>query len=288
MSRFSRLISGTMTWGDWGKKLRVSEQTSLFENLFELGITTFDHADIYGHYTSEALFGKAFEASQIERDQIQLISKCGIQLPCDRRPLKVQHYDYSLSHIEKSVSTSLHLLKTDYLDLLLLHRPSPLMVGEEIAEAIHPLLKDGKILAFGVSNFTPSQMSLMQQEFPLSWNQIECSVTHNTPLFDGTLDFMQTHQIGIMAWGALGSYFKEKSPSQKRVTTCLAPMIEKYEGSEAALLLAWLLKHPAKIYPVLGSTEPQRWKAMLKALQIELDLQDWFLILEAATGKPIP
>ena len=288
MSRFSRLISGAMTWGDWGKKLRVSEQTSLFENLFELGITTFDHADIYGHYTSEALFGKAFEASQIERDQIQLISKCGIQLPCDSRPLKVQHYDYSLSHIERSVSTSLRLLKTDYLDLLLLHRPSPLIVGEEIAEAIHPLLKDGKILAFGVSNFTPSQMSLMQQEFPLSWNQIECSVTHNTPLFDGTLDFMQTHQIGIMAWGALGSYFKEKSPSQKRVTTCLAPMIEKYEGSEAALLLAWLLKHPAKIYPVLGSTEPQRWKAMLRALQIELDLQDWFLILEAATGKPIP
>lgn len=288
MSRFSRLISGAMTWGDWGKKLRVSEQTSLFENLFEQGITTFDHADIYGHYTSEALFGKAFEASQIERDQIQLISKCGIQLPCDRRPLKVQHYDYSLSHIERSVSTSLRLLKTDYLDLLLLHRPSPLMVGEEIAEAIHPLLKDGKILAFGVSNFTPSQMSLMQQEFPLSWNQIECSVTHNIPLFDGTLDFMQTHQIGTMAWGALGSYFKEKSPSQKRVATCLAPMIEKYEGSEAALLLAWLLKHPAKIYPVLGSTEPQRWKAMLKALQIELDLQDWFLILEAATGKPIP
>ena len=119
MSRFSRLISGAMTWGDWGKKLRVSEQTSLFENLFEQGITTFDHADIYGHFTSEALFGKAFEASQIERDQIQLISKCGIQLPCDSRPLKVQHYDYSLSHIERSVSTSLRLLKTDYLDLLL-------------------------------------------------------------------------------------------------------------------------------------------------------------------------
>ena len=137
MTRFSRLISGVMTWGDWGKNLRVPEQTSLLENLFEQGITTFDHADIYGHYTSEALFGKAFEASQIERDQIQLISKCGIQLPCDRRPLKVQHYDYSPSHIEKSVTTSLRLLKTSYLDLLLLHRPSPLMVVEEIAEAIH-------------------------------------------------------------------------------------------------------------------------------------------------------
>lgn len=288
MATLSRLISGTMTWGEWGKNFSVSEQTALIESIFEQGITTFDHADIYGHYTSEALFGKAFKASQIKRDQVQWISKCGIQLPCEKRPLKVQHYNFSKAHIEESVHQSLRYLQTDYLDVLLLHRPSPLMEADEIAEAVKPLLQAGKILSFGVSNFTPLQMQLLQGEFTLAWNQIECSLSHQDPLFDGTLDFMQVNKIGAMAWGSLGSYLKTKNPWQKRVAQCLASMIEKYEVSEATLLLAWLLKHPANIYPVLGSTSPSRWEAMRKAIQIDLDLQDWFLMLEASTGEPVP
>lgn len=288
MATLSRLISGTMTWGEWGKKLSDSEQTALIESIFEQGITTFDHADIYGHYTSEALFGKAFKDSQIKRDQVQWISKCGIQLPCKKRPLKVQHYNFSKAHIEESVHQSLQYLQTDYLDVLLLHRPSPLIKANEIAEAVKPLLEAGKILSFGVSNFTPSQMRLLQEEFRLAWNQIECSLSHPDPLFDGTLDFMQVNKIGAMAWGSLGAYFKTKNQWQKRVAQCLAPMIDKYEVSETALLLAWLLKHPANIYPVLGSTSPSRWEAMVKATQIELDLQDWFLLLEAAKGEPVP
>jgi len=288
MATLSRLISGTMTWGEWGKKLSVSEQTALIESIFEQGITTFDHADIYGHYTSEALFGKAFKDSQIKRDQVQWISKCGIQLPCKKRPLKVQHYNFSKAHIEESVHQSLQYLQTDYLDVLLLHRPSPLIKANEIAEAVKPLVEAGKILSFGVSNFNPSQMRLLQEEFTLAWNQIECSLSHPDPLFDGTLDFMQVNKIGAMAWGSLGAYFKTKNPWQKRVAQCLAPMIDKYEVSEAALLLAWLLKHPVNIYPVLGSTSPSRWEAMVKATQIELDLQDWFLLLEAAKGEPVP
>ncbi|MGB1020634.1 MAG: aldo/keto reductase [Flavobacteriaceae bacterium] len=288
MATLSRLISGTMTWGEWGKKFSISEQTALIESIFEQGITTFDHADIYGHYTSEALFGEAFKASQIKRNKVQWISKCGIQLPCEKRPLKVQHYNFSKAHIEESVHQSLRHLQTDYLDVLLLHRPSPLMKADEIAAAVKPLLQAGKILSFGVSNFNVSQMHLLQQEIPLAWNQIECSLSHPDPMFNGLLDHMQVGSVGAMAWGALGAYFKKPSPWQARVAKCLAMMTKKYQATEAQLLLAWLLKHPAKLYPVLGSTQAKRWKTLSQATQIELDLQDWFLLLEASMGKPVP
>jgi predicted oxidoreductase len=184
---FSKIIAGTMTWGTWGKNLNNCQMIELMNSCLETGITTFDHADIYGSYTTEASFGNAFRESQIDREKIQLISKCGIQFPSEKRGTKVHHYDYSKSHIIESAEQSLTNLKTDYLDLLLIHRPSPLMQVDEIAEAIEKLKTEGKILDVGVSNFTPSQTDLIQTKMKVNYNQIEFSVTHFEPMLDGSL-----------------------------------------------------------------------------------------------------
>jgi len=161
MPTYSRIIAGAMNWGVWDKNLNTNQQASLINHCLSIGITTFDHADIYGGYTTEEGFGKAFAQSEIGRDTVQFISKCGIQYPVDTRENRVKHYQYDKDYIIWSVENSLKNLKTDYLDLLLLHRPSPLMHPDEIAEAIDELQAGGKIVDFGVSNFTPSQTDLI-------------------------------------------------------------------------------------------------------------------------------
>ena len=277
-----------MTWGAWGKQFSTAQMQALFEEALDIGITTFDHADIYGGYTTEVEFGKAFHASSIEREKVQFISKCGIQFPSELRPLPVKHYDYSPKHIQMSVENSLKNLHTDYLDLLLLHRPSPLMDARSISDVIQKLLQQGKIKHFGVSNFTPYQMQLLQKEIPLKWNQLECSLTHESPMLDGTLDYMKVAEIGAMAWSPLGSYFKEKTLKNNRLDMLLATLCEKYDCFEDQLLLAWLMHHPSKIYPVVGTTSGARLKKAMEAQKIELQITDWFLLLEASMGKPLP
>ena len=288
MNPFSRIISGTMTWGAWGAQMSPLEMQQQIERYYALGITTFDHADIYGGYTTEAEFGAAFRKTKIVRDQVQFITKCGIQMPCEARPLPIKHYDYSAKHIQRSVENSLKLLQTDYLDLLLLHRPSPMLEIEAVAQTITKLKKEGKVKTFGVSNFTPTQIQLLQKEIPPMWNQIECSLTHEIPLFDGTLDFLNAQNIGTMAWSPLGSYFKKDSKKKSRIKECLDSLCQKYNCSEDQLLLAWLLSHPSKIYPVVGTTSTERMEKALQASTVNLELTDWFLLLEASQGKVVP
>jgi len=288
MNPFSRIISGTMTWGAWGAQMSTSQMQAQIEKYFALGITTFDHADIYGGYTTEAEFGAGFSQSNVAREEVQFITKCGIQMPCQARPLTVKHYDYSAQHIQKSVENSLSALNTDYIDLLLLHRPSPLLDVEIVTETIQKLQRQGKIKAFGVSNFTPSQIALLEKEIKVSWNQIECSLTHEIPMFDGTLDFMATQSIGAMSWSPLGSYFKENNSQTARIKKCMNSLCEKYNCSEEQLLLSWLVSHPSKIYPVVGTTSIQRIENAIGALRIEIELTDWFLLLEASQGNEVP
>ena len=288
MKPFSRIISGTMTWGDWGKKLSLSEMQVLIEKSFNYGVSTFDHADIYGGYTTEADFGNAFKACSVDRENVQFITKCGIQMPCEARPLNVKYYDYSSSHIRLSVENSLRNLKTEYIDLLLLHRPSPLMEASEICDVFYKLREEGKVNQLGVSNFTTSQIKLLQKEISLNWNQIECSLSHETPLFNGVLDYLKTQNIGVMSWSPLGIYFKSDLPKKRRIKKVIISLCEKYDCSEAQILLAWLLKHPSKIYPVIGTTSSDRIKKAIEATKINLDLTDWFLLLEASMGKPLP
>ena len=184
---YSRLIAGTMTWGIWGKGFQKTQMIDLLHHCLDNNITTFDHADIYGGYTTEGDFGNAFAESGIARDHIQLISKCGIQYVNDNRNNTVKHYNYNKDYIIWSVENSLKLLKTDYLDLLLLHRPSPLMKPEIISEAVDNLKQRGLIKSFGVSNFTTSQMELISTATPISVNQIEFSLTQHSAMHDGTL-----------------------------------------------------------------------------------------------------
>jgi len=285
---YSRIIAGTMTWGSWGKKLSKIEMIDLIHYCLEQGITSFDHADIYGGYTTEADFGEALSETNIPRENIQLITKCGIQYICENRNNRIKHYNYGKDYIIWSAETSLKKLKTDYLDLFLLHRPSPLMHPDEVSEAIAQLKQQGKIKNFGVSNFTPSQVELISKTSDVSVNQIEFSLTQHQAMYDGTLDQMIAKNITPMAWSPLGSIYKDDNEQTKRIKKQLNELTEFYGATEDQLLLAWTLRHPATILPVIGTTTKERIKDAAKASQINLDLEDWFLILAASQGHKVP
>ena len=276
-----------MTWGKWGKQHSAAEMIALMNHCVENNITTFDHADIYGDYTNEEDFGKAFNKSGIKRENIQLISKCGIQFDVKERSSRVKHYDYDKDYIISSVERSLKMLQTDYLDLLLLHRPSPLMNPSEIAEAVDKLSDDGKIRQFGVSNFTPSQIQLIEKEVQVEANQVEFSLSSNAVMNDGTLDDCITYDRLAMSWSPLGSYYREESKANDRIKKVLVELTKKYDATEDQLLLAWVLKHPSSVHPVVGTATPKRLNMAMEAVAINLELQDWFLMLEANEGHEV-
>lgn len=287
-TKYSRIIAGAMTWGQWGKQLSKKEMADLIIHCLEVGLTTFDHADIYGGYTNETDFGQGLAQSGIAREEIQLITKCGIQYVCEARTNRIKHYDYSSEYIIWSAEQSLRKLQTDYVDLFLLHRPSPLMRPDEIAEAIGKLKKQGKIKEFGVSNFTPMQIALLETRIPVSANQIEFSLTAEGVMYDGTLDDCLIHARTAMSWSPLGNYFKEANEQTERIKKALSPMQRKYEATPDQLLLAWIMAHPVTIHPVIGTTTKHRLEAALKATEIQLDLEDWFILLEASQGHKVP
>ena len=276
-----------MNWGIWDKKLNTAQMEHLMHICIENKITTFDHADIYGDYTTESDFGKALKNSQIDRKAIQLISKCGIQHTRGRNNA-IKHYDYSKDYIIWSVENSLKNLQTDYLDVLLLHRPSPLMVADEIAEAVDQLKREGKILDFGLSNFTPSQTELIQQKTAVHYNQIQFSATHYEAMLDGSLDYMQLHQIRPMSWNPLGTVFREDIEQTRRLKKLLAQLVEKYGLGSDTILLAWILKHPAKVIPVAGTVNIARIQALMKAVELNLEQEDWFAIWTESMGNKVP
>lgn len=276
-----------MSWGKWGKQFSTKEATEMIQFCVANGNTTFDHADLYGDYTTEAEFGAAFKTSKIDREQIELITKCGIQNPGETRDNKVKHYNYSKEYIIWSAEQSLKKLKTDYLDTFLLHRPSPLMQPEEIAAAVSTLKNDGKIINFGVSNFTPSQVNLIADHVSVDVNQIEFSLTQNSAMTNGTLDQMLQKKMQPMSWSPLGSVFREETHQTKSIKEVLNRLSTKYNCTEDALLLAWLCKHPAKVAPVIGTTNKDRILNANKALEINLELEDWFIMLETSNGQEV-
>ena len=285
---FSKIIAGTMTWGVWGKNCSTEQMIELMNICLENGISTFDHADIYGGYTTEEAFGKAFNESKINRKDIQLISKCGIQMVSESRKNTIKHYQYSKAYIIASAELSLKNLQTDYLDLLLLHRPSPLIQADEIAEAVEKLKIEGKILDFGVSNFTPSQSNLIETKTKINYNQIEFSITHLEPMLDGSLDHMQTNRITPMCWSPLGNVFRNENEQSQRIKKVTHELAAKYNVSEDIILLAWIIKHPAGILPVCGTSDKKRLSLLMKATTVEMDLQDWFALWTASTGNDVP
>jgi len=277
---FSRIIAGAWRWHT------VSQDTvgKLIQTSLNEGITTFDHADIYGDHGNEEIFGNILRKDSSLRNKMELVSKCGIKFNSTKRPkTRVKHYDTSKEHIKWSVENSLKMLATDHLDLLLIHRPDPLLDPMEVAEVFSELKQEGKVLHFGVSNFTPSQFMMLQKflPFPLVTNQIEISLTCVDPLFNGDLDLLMERTTSAMAWSPLagGKLIGGERQMFSKAT--------KYDASYSQLSLAWLLRHPSIIFPVVGTTKPERIIESAKALDIKIDRQDWFEMLQWATGKEV-
>ena len=284
---FSELIAGTMRWGIWGADHSERKVQELIEVCLEENITTFDHADIYGNHTTEELFGNAWKEMKIDREKIQLISKCGIVMNSEKKPSSLKYYNYDSDYILNCVDESLSNLKTDYLDLLLLHRPSPLMIPEEIAKIFDTLKSEGKVKEFGVSNFSVSQFELLNQYFPLITNQIEVSVNHLDSFYDGTMNQMMMKNLRPMAWSVLGNYFSENSEQNIRLKVIIKNLCEKYNAEENQILLAFILKHPSKIIPVIGTSKVETIRKLKQSLLLDLETIDWFKILEASAGKEV-
>jgi len=282
------LVVGTMTWGCWGSALNPTEMANRIEGALELGLNRFDHADIYGDYTTEAEFGAALKQANVVREDIELITKCGIQMTRGRAN-KVKHYQYDTAYIIESAEQSLRNLRTDYLDLFLLHRPSPLLDTEEVGLAVAALLDKGKIKSFGLSNFLPHQVESVMRFAPVEANQIQCSITHTDSMYDGTLDQAKHLNIEPMAWSPLGVLFKNPDDEAVvRIRAVVDDLMKKYDTDLAGLALAFLAKHPSKISPVVGTTQINRLAEAKKGFEIELDLEDWFVLLEAAMGTRVP
>lgn len=277
-----------MNWGIWDKNLTKTEMENMIHLCVENKISTFDHADIYGNYTTEAEFGKALVSSKIDRTSIQLISKCGIQMVTKNRNNSIKHYEYSKDYIIWSVENSLKNLSTDFIDVFLLHRPSPLMQADEVAEAVEKLKADGKIVDFGLSNFTASQTELIRQKTEVSFNQIQFSASHYEAMLDGSLDYMQIHSIRPMSWNPLGNVFKTDNEQTRRMKILLAKLVAKYGVGSDTILLSWILQHPSRIIPIAGTVNVARIQALMKAVDLALEKEDWFAIWTESMGKNVP
>lgn len=288
----SRIVHGQMRMGDW--KMSGQELSVLMEELVELGVTSFDHADIYGNYSCEAMLGEVLNLNKGLRNKIEIITKCGIMLVSDKFPeRKIKHYDYGYEHIVTSVNKSLKNLRTDHIDLLLLHRPAPFFDPEAAAEAFSVLKREGKVLHFGVSNFTPGQYEMLNKftEEKLITNQVEISPYCLEHFENGNIDFFLKENIKPMAWsplagGKLLNPYDEKGP---RVLRALIQVSEELNITPVdKVIFAWLLKHPVTMMPVVGSGRIERIKYAVDALKIDMTLEQWYKIYIAALGKELP
>lgn len=288
---FSTFVHGYWRLTDWN--LSTQQIDTLINQGLDLGITTIDHADIYGDYECEAIFGKALAANPALRHKIELVSKCGIMLLSDKFPdRKIKYYDYSYEHIVKSAENSLSNLSTDYLDVLLLHRPSPLFDPAEVSRAFEDLQASGKVRYFGVSNFTPQQTSTLQMycSAPLVTNQVEISVNCLEHFENENIDYMLQHKIKPMAWSPLagGKLFSTANKDRIPVLEVVHDIAQQLNTDIATVMYAWLLKHPADIMPIIGSGKIERIKEAVAAETVELSDQDWFAIYTATLGNEVP
>ncbi|MFN4008069.1 MAG: aldo/keto reductase family oxidoreductase [Chitinophagaceae bacterium] len=282
----SKLIIGCMRWGIWGAKFNIHQYQKTIEWCINKGLTSFDHADIYGDYTTEVEFGNALRQMKIQRESIQLITKCGINMPCNSRPeYQVKAYDTSTAYIIESVERSLRNLQTEYIDILLIHRPSPLMHPDEIAKAVENLTTSCKIKAFGVSNFKPSQVAMLATSIMPTYNQIEASLLQLSSFTDGTLDQCIEKKIKPMAWSPLAGGNISAHQKLQAITQKIAA---QYAATEEAIMLSFLAKHPSKIISVIGTSNTERMEKCLAFQDITLSNQDFFELYSTALGRDIP
>ena len=285
---FSQLVYGMWRLAD-DSDTSVRHVDAKIRAALDQGITTFDQADIYGGYTAEDVMGAALKASPPLRQQMEIVTKCDIVIDAGRHTgARVKHYDTTRTHINESVNQSLIAMGTDVIDVLLIHRPDPLMDHFETGEALDALVDSGKVRAVGVSNFRPWDWNLLQSAMrhPLVINQIELSLKEISPFTNGDLAFHQQHGHVVMAWSPLGG--GDLMTGAGELATRLDVIAKRYEVDRAAAATAFLLAHPAKISPVMGTNNLERISALADACKVSLDRQDWFFLYEAALGGEVP
>ncbi|MBL0149089.1 MAG: aldo/keto reductase [Ideonella sp.] len=288
-AELSPIVAGAWRMAEWG--WTPTERLRWIEQNIELGITSFDHADIYGGYSVEGLFGEALALAPKLRHKIQLVSKCGIRLVSPARLGNlVKHYDTSAAHVRASVEHSLRALRTDHLDVLLIHRPDALMDVDALSTTFDLLRAEGKVLHFGVSNFTPAQLAPLHRRCPLVTNQIELSPLHRQPLHDGTLDQCQDLGLRPMIWSPLagGRIFGDDAADAQRVRQVLTELQRETGAGWVTLLIAWLLRHPSRPLPVIGTRRIEMAREAMAALQLNLDAQQWYRLWQAGAGHEVP
>ncbi len=288
----SRIVHGHWRLVSW--KMSNQELLKLTQQAIELGVTSFDHADIYGDYTCEQLFGDALNVKTNLRKDIQIITKCGINLISNKFPeRKIKHYDYSFNHIITSAEKSLSNFRTDYIDLLLLHRPAPFFNPEEVAKAFSTLKKSGKVLHFGVSNFTPIQFEMLNSytDEKLLTNQVEISPYCLEHFQNGNIDFFLKERIKPMAWSPLatGNLINPQNEKGKRLFKVLTEIAEELNVDKVdKVIYSWLLNHPVSIIPIAGTSKIERIKLAIEALDIKMSTEQWYKIYNASTGVEVP
>jgi predicted oxidoreductase len=284
----SRIVAGMWRMAEWN--MTVEQRIALIEGCIAMGVTSFDHADIYGNYGVEGLFGEALRAQPSLRGRIQLVSKCGIKLLSPKRPEHtIQHYDTSAAHIVASAEESLRQLHTDRLDLLLIHRPDPLMDFDEIAEGFTRLKQSGKVLHVGVSNFSRHQFEALNRRIELATNQVEFSPLHVAPMFDETFDGLQDLNVAPMIWSPLagGRLFTSNDANAENLRLVVKQIADRLHQPFASVIFAWIMQLPSRPIPLTGSGRLEAIAVAVAGSSFTLSRNDWFAILRAARGTEV-
>jgi predicted oxidoreductase len=287
--RWSGVIAGMWRMAEWG--MDTHQRLRFIQECVDLGVTTFDHADIYGGGAVETLFGEALVSSPALKQKIQIISKCGIQLPITAHgAVRLKHYNHTPQHITESINTSLRKLGVEKLDLLLMHRPSALMDFDAMAHAFEQLHDAGKVVHFGVSNFTLAQFAALHRRYPLVTNQVEFSPLHLNPLDDGVFDQMQDLSVRPMVWSALarGKVFTGTTPQAQRIQKAIALLAQELGLTPAGVVYAWIMRLPCKPIPLTGSGRIAAIGEATAALATPMSDVQWFTLLQAARGADVP
>jgi predicted oxidoreductase len=291
---FSRLVFGTWRVLDDPESATAAGLHARFKKCLDLGITTLDTAEIYGLYLVEEAVGAALKRDPALRSKMEIVTKCGIYVPCDFHPgRKTAHYNVTAARIVKSAEKSLRLMDIDHIDLLLVHRPDWLTGADETAAGLNQLLKEGKIRSAGVSNYNVHQFDLLNSRMdqPLVTNQIEFNLLHMDPIYDGTADQCQRLKIKPMAWSPLagGRLFDAQHDAAARLTAKAKELSAKYNGATLdQLAYAWILAHPSQSLPVIGTNKLDRLEATARSIEIRLEREDWYSLWEAAKGHGVP
>ena len=315
--KVSRLIAGCMgLGGGWDPATRLDarhekQARDFIDTAHELGINFFDHANIYARGRAEEVFGRILKERPSLRDQIILQSKVGIRWANEPAGTP-QRFDFSYENIVTATDAILRRLQTDHLDILLLHRPDPLLEGEEVARAFARLKQDGKVRYFGVSNQNRFMMEYLQHFLPdpLVANQVEMNLLHSgfaeaaisfnqaSPVYpdgwEGVVEYCRLNGVGLQAWSPLarglltGGDVSSASPAVQKTAALVKEMASAHHVSGEAIVLAWLLRHPARIQPVLGTSRSDRLRACVESVKVDLSREEWYRLFETARGKPMP